>query len=97
MELTRNQPECENQCHCRKDRVGHAALATTRPESHRCVSCGKAMDRVLCFTVCPHCGFNYRIEVCSTDEVERVNTKLLVYFLMTLSVVFCTFAWLLLR
>lgn len=33
------------------------------PAARECISCGKAIDLGVYFTVCPHCGFNYRIEI----------------------------------
>jgi DNA-directed RNA polymerase subunit RPC12/RpoP len=32
-------------------------------EERSCVSCGQKVDLEVYFTVCPHCGFGYRIQV----------------------------------
>jgi hypothetical protein len=31
--------------------------------ARQCISCGKGIDLAVYFTICPHCGFNYRIEI----------------------------------
>jgi hypothetical protein len=31
--------------------------------ARECISCGKPIDLGVYFTMCPHCGFNYRIEI----------------------------------
>jgi len=36
------------------------------------------MDQKVYFTMCPHCGFNYRIEVFPSDGEERLSAKSLV-------------------
>jgi hypothetical protein len=33
------------------------------------------MDQKVYFTMCPHCGFNYRIEVSPTDGKERLAAR----------------------
>jgi hypothetical protein len=33
------------------------------------------MDRIVYFTVCPHCGFNYRIEVSQIDPEEELTIR----------------------
>ena len=38
-----------------------------------CVSCGKKMDLGVYYTMCPHCGFNYRIEV--TPVIRGLGTS----------------------
>ena len=43
-----------------------------------CVSCGKIIDQKVYFTMCPHCGFNYRIEVFPTDRREKLTARSLV-------------------
>jgi hypothetical protein len=43
-----------------------------------CVSCGKIIDQKVYFTLCPHCGFNYRIEVFPTNGKEKLTAESLV-------------------
>jgi len=45
-----------------------ARLGAEEPDSRRttakqCISCGKDINLGVYFTMCPHCGFNYRIEI----------------------------------
>jgi ribosomal protein L37AE/L43A len=50
--------------------------------SDTCSSCGKTMDRVMYFTVCPHCGYNYRIQAYSLAEEETLALRSLVRHLL---------------
>ncbi len=43
-------------------------------EERSCVSCGQKMDLDVYFTVCPHCGFSYRIQV--SPEVQGYDVCL---------------------
>jgi predicted Zn finger-like uncharacterized protein len=40
------------------------------------------MDRVVYFTVCPHCGFNYRIEVSQIGPDEELTIRSLMLYLL---------------
>ena len=54
-----------------------------RDVSTICRSCGKAMDRVVYFTVCPHCGHNYRIDIHPIGERTGLSmTSLVPWFLL---------------
>jgi len=62
-----------------------------------CASCGKIMDQKIYFTMCPHCGFNYRIEVSPTDGKEDLTARSLVpSFLAGILIVCATILMLLL-
>ena len=54
-----------------------------------CVSCGKIIDQRVYFTMCPHCGFNYRIEIFPTNGKERLTVRSLVPSFLTGAVVVC--------
>jgi len=43
--------------------LGTDAHHLTQRSTRDCISCGKSIDLGVYFTVCPHCGFNYRIEI----------------------------------
>ena len=47
-------------CASRLKPVGRSAPPSTAGD---CVSCGKPIDLGVYFNMCPHCGFNYRIEI----------------------------------
>jgi hypothetical protein len=50
------------------------------------------MDFTVYFTVCPYCGFNYRIQVSSVSTEERVGLKqFLRMLLLTMSAVIVIF------
>ena len=36
------------------------------------------MDHTVYFTMCPHCGFNYRIEIFPNDRKEKLTARSLV-------------------
>jgi hypothetical protein len=61
-----------------------------------CVSCGRTMDQTVYFTMCPHCGFNYRIEVFPIDSEEKLTIRSLVPSLLAGAVVACAILALLL-
>jgi predicted amidophosphoribosyltransferase len=44
-------------------RLSSETQAERKPAARECISCGKTIDLGVYFTVCPHCGFNYRIEI----------------------------------
>jgi predicted RNA-binding Zn-ribbon protein involved in translation (DUF1610 family) len=44
-------------------------------ERKTCVSCGRTMDHAVYFTVCPHCGFNYRIEISQIESEEGLRIR----------------------
>jgi len=44
-------------------RLSSKTQAKREPAARECISCGKTIDLGVYFTVCPHCGFNYRIEI----------------------------------
>lgn len=46
---------------------------TTLSDSKKCVSCDRPMDFDVYFTVCPHCGFNYRIQVSPMEHEEGIG------------------------
>jgi hypothetical protein len=54
-----------------------------------CVSCGKIIDQRVYFTMCPHCGFNYRIEVFPTDGKERLTVRSLVPSFLAGALIVC--------
>jgi len=54
-----------------------------------CVSCGMIMDQTVYFTMCPHCGFNYRIEVFPTDAKESLTAKSLVPSFLAGALIVC--------
>jgi len=54
----------------RRRPVGNGRL---KPKT--CVSCGRAMDRAVYFTICPHCGFNYRIEISRIESKEGLTFR----------------------
>ncbi|MBU0624159.1 MAG: zinc ribbon domain-containing protein [Candidatus Thermoplasmatota archaeon] len=66
-----------------------------RPEDERstdprgCISCGKIMDQEVYFTMCPHCGFNYRIEVFPSDGKEKLTARSLVPSFLAGALIVC--------
>jgi len=44
-------------------RFGPTERDSGRTTARQCVSCGKDINLGVYFTMCPHCGFNYRIEI----------------------------------
>lgn len=44
-------------------RLSSGERSSVVPAARECISCGKAIDLGVYFTICPHCGFNYRIEI----------------------------------
>ena len=44
-------------------RLGYEERSSAGSAARECISCGKAIDLGVYFTICPHCGFNYRIEI----------------------------------
>jgi len=44
-------------------RLSSETTAKRESAARECISCGKTIDLGVYFTVCPHCGFNYRIEI----------------------------------
>ena len=61
-----------------------------------CVSCGRTMDRAVYFTVCPHCGFNYRIETSQIDPEEGLTLRSLIPSFLVSAAVICAILLLLL-
>ena len=47
------------------------------------------MDRAVYFTMCPHCGFNYRIEVLPVEEKVRLTLWSLLPPFFVIAVVVC--------
>lgn len=47
------------------------------------------MDQRVYFTMCPHCGFNYRIEVFPTDGKERLTARSLVPSFLAGALIVC--------
>ncbi len=84
LNLNHERFESKRQCNCERVRARPRATLTTKSDLHRCVSCGQRMDRVLYFTICPHCGFNYRIEVNPIEEKTQVGARSLLYLLSTI-------------
>lgn len=58
-----------------------------------CVSCGRPMDFTVYFTMCPYCGFNYRIQVSPVRAEERVSLKQFMRMLLlttsAVTLIFC--------
>jgi predicted RNA-binding Zn-ribbon protein involved in translation (DUF1610 family) len=54
-----------------------------------CVSCGRIMDQKIYFTMCPHCGFNYRIEVFPNDGKERLTIRSLIPSFLASALIVC--------
>jgi len=50
-------------CDARAAQLSSETQARREPAAKECISCGKTIDLGVYFTVCPHCGFNYRIEI----------------------------------
>lgn len=65
-------------------------------ERKTCVSCGRIMDHAVYFTVCPHCGFNYRIEVSQIDPDEELTIRSLMLYLLVSFAAVCVIFLLLL-
>jgi len=61
------------------DSCGKELRRRTRESRHlkpkTCVSCGRTMDRAVYFTICPHCGFNYRVEISQIESKERLTFR----------------------
>jgi len=47
------------------------------------------MDQKVYFTMCPHCGFNYRIEVFPTNGGEKLTARSLVPSLLASALIVC--------
>ncbi len=47
------------------------------------------MDQRVYFTMCPHCGFNYRIEVFPIDGKERLTARSLVPSFLASALIVC--------
>jgi hypothetical protein len=47
------------------------------------------MDQKVYFTICPYCGFNYRIEVFPTDGKEKLRVRSLVPPLLATALIVC--------
>jgi len=62
---------------------------TRRTAFNVCSSCGRAMDRAVYFTMCPHCGFNYRIEVLPVEEKVRLTLSSLLPPFFVIAAVVC--------
>lgn len=67
-----------------------------RLEPKTCVSCGRTMDQAVYFTVCPHCGFNYRIEISQIDPEEGLALRSLMPSFLVSAAVVCAILLLLL-
>jgi len=59
---------------CEHDAIarGHEGRDSDQTE---CVSCGKLMDHKVYFTMCPHCGFNYRIEISPVKHSNGLSRR----------------------
>jgi len=69
---------------------------TRRVDRKACVSCGRTMDHVVYFTVCPHCGFNYRIEISQIESEEALRIRSLMVPLLVSMTAVCVILLLLL-
>jgi len=54
------------------------------------------MDQAVYFTVCPHCGFNYRIEISRVDPEEGLAFRSLMPSFLVAAAVVCAILLLLL-
>jgi predicted RNA-binding Zn-ribbon protein involved in translation (DUF1610 family) len=81
---------------CGKD-LQRRPAETRHLERKTCVSCGRTMDKAVYFTVCPHCGFNYRIEVSQIDSAQGLTLRnLMPSFLVSAAIACATLLLLLL-
>jgi len=56
-------PVSTGHCDYCREEVSAPISKTSSLASDRCISCGKQMDLNVYYTMCPHCGFNYRIQI----------------------------------
>ena len=47
------------------------------------------MDKAVYFTVCPHCGFNYRIEISQTNPAKSLTLRNLVSTFLVSAMIVC--------
>ena len=62
-------------CESCKNEVITPSYHVQDPNRAECVSCGKPMDHKVYFTVCPHCGFNYRIEISPVKHSNGLSRR----------------------
>lgn len=65
--------------------LGPKEWDTGRATPKQCISCGKDINLGVYFTMCPHCGFNYRIEI-TPVRPQLAATRRSAAFLYTVSI-----------
>lgn len=75
-------PDITSALHTSDHSGGHRNAGGECSRVLKCVSCGRPMDFTVYFTVCPHCGFNYRIQVSPIRSDEGVPLKRVLWMML---------------